>query len=397
MAGLFFGDKYQNEMKELQKKAAQDPKNIHLQVRIGDLLEKMGKRGDALEVYRKASERYAKEGFLIQAIAVNKVILRLDPSRVKIHDQLADLYAKRGIVVEEMMEHKVSVVGEVAGGQGGQPPIPLFSDLKKEELARVMEKIQARHFGKDAVICEEGGPGDSIYIISHGSVSIFRHPSGGEKIRLAGLKEGDFFGEFGFFADAKRQATVEALADTDLLEIAKGDLQKIIQEFPSVSQVLFKFYKERVLENLLAFSPLFKAFSLEERKQILDKFTMENFPSGAMVLEEGGAGDSLYIIKKGEVEAFTESPRGETLSLARLKEGDFFGEISLLTGRPRTASVKALRPVELARLDKKDFDQMAAHHPTVMKTLEEFLHLRVANKLKALGVVQDNPGKEGMV
>ena len=40
MAGLFFGDKYENEMKELQKKTVQDPKNLHLQVRIGDLLEK---------------------------------------------------------------------------------------------------------------------------------------------------------------------------------------------------------------------------------------------------------------------------------------------------------------------------------------------------------------------
>jgi CRP-like cAMP-binding protein len=83
--------------------------------------------------------------------------------------------------------------------------------------------------------------------------------------------------------------------------------------------------------------------------------------------------------------------------LARLKEGDFFGEISLLTGRPRTASVKALQPVELVRLNRKDFDQIAARHPAVMKILQEFLHLRLANKLKALGVVQDSPAKEGMV
>ena len=357
MAGLFFGVKYENEMKELQKKAVQDPKNIHLQVRIGDLLEKMGKRREALEAYRKASDRYAKEGFLIQAIAVNKVILRLDPSRVKIHDQLAELYARRGMVVEEMMQRKGMVMGEAAVGREGQPPIPLFSDLKKEELSRVMERIQTRHLGKDAIICREGDPGDSIYIISHGRVSIFRHASGGEKVRLAELKEGDFFGEFGFFADAKRHATVEALAETELLEIMKEDLEKIIQEFPSVSKVLFKFYKERVLENLLAFSALFQPFSVEERKKVVDKFTMEKFPSGALVLEEGAAGDCLYIIKKGEVEAFTESPRGEILTLARLKEGDFFGEISLLTGRPRTASVKALRPVELARLNKKDLDR----------------------------------------
>jgi cAMP-dependent protein kinase regulator len=397
MAGLFFGVKYENEMKELQKKAVQDPKNIHLQVRIGDLLEKMGKRGEALEAYRKASDRYAKEGFLIQAIAVNKVILRLDPSRVKIHDQLAELYARRGMVVEEMMQRKGMVMGEAAVGREGQPPIPLFSDLKKEELSRVMERIQTRHLGKDAIICREGDPGDSIYIISHGRVSIFRHASGGEKVRLAELKEGDFFGEFGFFADAKRHATVEALAETELLEIMKEDLEKIIQEFPSVSKVLFKFYKERVLENLLAFSALFQPFSVEERKKVVDKFTMEKFPSGALVLEEGAAGDCLYIIKKGEVEAFTESPRGEILTLARLKEGDFFGEISLLTGRPRTASVKALRPVELARLNKKDFDQIAAHLPPVTKTLEESLHLRLANKLKALGVLQDNPAKGAMV
>jgi hypothetical protein len=56
-----------------------------------------------------------------------------------------------------------------------------------------------------------------------------------------------------------------------------------------------------------------------------------------------------------------------------------------------------LQPAEFARLNKKDFDQITAHHPAVLKTLEEFLHLRLANKLKALGVVQDSPGKEGMV
>src|SRR3972149_6899011 len=141
MAGFFFGDKYDKEMKELQRKAVQDPKNLHLRVKIGDLLEKMGKRGEALEAYRKASERYAKEGFLIQAIAVNKVILRLDASQVKIHDHLAELYAKRGMAVEEGMERKVGVMEPAAAGQEGRSPIPLFSDLKKEELSRVMEKI----------------------------------------------------------------------------------------------------------------------------------------------------------------------------------------------------------------------------------------------------------------
>jgi cAMP-dependent protein kinase regulator len=397
MAGLFSGDKYEKELKELQKRAVQDPKNLHIQVRIGDLLEKMGKRAGALDAYRKASDRYAQEGFLIQAIAINKVILRLDPSQVQIHDQLAGLYAKRGMLAEEGMERIAGAGTEAEAKEKRLPEIPLFSGLKREELTRVMERIQAREFAKETVLCREGDPGDSIFIISHGNIGIFRYPKNGEKIRLNELKEGDFFGEFGFFADSRRHATVEALTDTTVLEITKQDLQEVIQEFPGISQVLFKFYKERVLNTLLATSPLFKSFPLEERRQILGKFTMERFPLGAMVLEEGAPGDSMYIIKKGEVEVFTHAPQGGPLTLARLEEGDFFGEISLLTGRPRTASVKALQPAELVRLNKKDFDQITANHPEVKKILEESIHLRSANKLRALGVSRDNPAKEGMV
>jgi len=397
MAGLFSEGKYEKELKELQKKAVSDPKNLHIQVRIGDLLEKMGKRVRALEAYRKASDRYAQEGFLIQAIAINKVILRLDPSQVEIHDQLAELYAKRGLVVEETRERMAGAETEAEAEEKGLPKIPLFSDLRREALTRVMERIQAKQFAKETVICKEGDPGDSIFIISHGNVSIFRLAKDGEKIRLNELKEGDFFGEFGFFADSRRQATVEALTDTTVLEITKQDLQEIIQEFPSVSQVLFKFYKERVLDTLLATSSLFKSFPPEERRQILGRVTMEKFSPGAMVLEEGAPGDSMYIIKKGEIEVFTHAPPGSPVTLTRLKEGDFFGEISLVTGRPRTASVKALQPVELVRLNKKDFDQIAANHPEVRKIVEQSIHLRLANKLKALGVSRDSPAKERMV
>ena len=395
--GLMSGRKSEKELEELQKKAVQDPKNLYLQVKIGDLLEKMGKRPEALDAYRKASERYTQGGFLIQAIAINKVILRLDPSQSEIHDHLAELYAKRGMIVEERIERRAGGEAPAEIRKEAVPVIPLFSDLKKAELSRVMEKIQAKEFSRGTAICKEGEPGDSIFIISHGKVGIFRHNKSGGKISLNVLKEGDFFGEFGFFAEAKRQATVEALEDTTALEIAKQDLQEIIQEFPSVSQVLFKFYKERVLDTLLATSSLFQSFSPQERRKILDNFTLEKFLAGAMVLEEGAPGDSMYIIKKGEVEVFTSNAQGAKMTLAQLKEGDFFGEISLLTGRPRTASVKVLQPAELVRLTKKDFDQITPNHPEVLKVLEESLHLRLGNKLKALGVFQDSPGKEGMV
>ena len=61
-----------------------------------------------------------------------------------------------------------------------------------------------------------------------------------------------------------------------------------------------------------------------------------------LIIREGEAGDSFFIIEQGEVEVFVSSPRGKKKSLTILSVGDFFGEIALLTGERRTASVQAL-------------------------------------------------------
>ncbi len=124
--------------------------------------------------------------------------------------------------------------------------------------------------------------------------------------------------------------------------------------------------------------------------------SLEKFAEGGTVLEEGAPGDCLYIIKSGEVEVFSSNARGEKLVLANLKEGDYFGEISLITGRPRSASVRALRSAELVRLTKKDFDQFVVKRPETMKILEDSLQTRQENKLRMLGVFRNSPAKEGM-
>ncbi len=397
LGNLFFGGKYERELKDLEQKAAQDPKNRHLQVRRGDLLEKMGKRVEAIATYQAVAQEYAKDGMLIQAIALDKLILRLDPSRSKTHDQIAELYAQWGKAAEETPPAMQTESPPPASKPGALPPIPLFSDLQKEELSRVLEKIQARRFSQGKTICREGDPGNSIYIISRGGVAISRSPSGKEKAVLNELHEGDFFGEFGFFSNARRQATVETLTETEVLEITQGDMAKIIQEFPSVSRVLFKFYKERVLDNLLASSALFQTFTSQERHKILETVSLEEFPAGAVVIEEGTPGNCLYILKSGEVEVFAAGTQKEKVTLATLKEGDYFGEISLITGRPRTASVKTLRPCELVRLGKEDFDRIVALHPDTLKVLEDSLQARLEGKLRMLGVFRSSPAKEGMI
>jgi CRP-like cAMP-binding protein len=379
------GSKQEKEFRELQQKILQNRKNHHLLVKLGDLLERKGRRADALEAYRAASARFSVDGFLVQAIAVNKILLRLDPAQGQIEEQLAALYAERGIA---------GAKGNVGEGGPVLPVIPLFSDLKKDEFLRLLQKIRSRRFRPGQAVCRQGETGDSLFVISSGKVGVFREEPGKPRIFLNHLQGGDFFGEFAFFSRAPRTATVEALEESEILEIGKEDLDEAVREFPGISRVLANFYKERVADTLLATSKLFGSFLPSERKKLLAMLIPQEFAAGVLILEEGRTGDALYLIKKGEVEVFTRDVLGGILPLARLAEGDFFGEISLLTGRPRTASVKAQGDVELLRLQKPDFNRILSAHPEILTVLEESLRYRLGNKLMALGVFREIPGKE---
>src|SRR5208337_380509 len=117
-----------------QKHCAQEPEDIRSCVKIGELLERLDRKKEAVEVYRNTAEAYAKDGFLLQAISLNKMILRIDPSAREINDQLAKLYQER--IREEKPLRPL-------------PSIPLFSDLKEKELQSLLQKVQIKTFPKD--------------------------------------------------------------------------------------------------------------------------------------------------------------------------------------------------------------------------------------------------------
>ena len=92
----------------------------------------------------------------------------------------------------------------------------------------------------------------------------------------------------------------------------------------------------------------------------------KEFPVGATVFKEGEDGQSLYIIKKGEVKACKTSPEGDLLTLMLHKDGDIFGEMAFLDGKPRSASIVAIADTSTYILDKDDFETLIDNHPRLM-------------------------------
>ena len=104
------------------------------------------------------------------------------------------------------------------------------------------------------------------------------------------------------------------------------------------------------LDAVIASVPLFDSLSKRHVKKIASLTSTEEYDAGATVIQEGEPGDSFYVTITREANHVAGSK-----TLHRLIPGDHFGEISLLDGRPRSASVVAETPLSLLRLPRSSF------------------------------------------
>jgi CRP-like cAMP-binding protein len=138
---------------------------------------------------------------------------------------------------------------------------------------------------------------------------------------------------------------------------------------PGVARTLRTFYRERLLQTLLATAPFFENLTLEERASLAERFRPRRFGRGAQIIEEGAPGGGLYLILVGEVEVLRAGTGQGIVTLGTLGEGSYFGEMSLLRGGVASATVRATRMTEAVQLPPRDFYEMASQHPVLWEQL----------------------------
>jgi small-conductance mechanosensitive channel/CRP-like cAMP-binding protein len=133
-------------------------------------------------------------------------------------------------------------------------------------------------------------------------------------------------------------------------------------------------------EKLLARTDLFAALAPEVRSRLAEAAELGYYDAGERLVVEGEAGDSLMLLSRGSV-AVTKAggDLGTTsISLAVLGEGAYFGEMSLLTGAPRSATITAEGAVEVFVLDREALEPILAADPAIAETLSKVLAERMA-------------------
>lgn len=278
------------------------------------------------------------------------------------------------------------------------PPIPLFSDLPQAAFIALTERMELRVAAKDDYLVQEGERGSSMFIIIQGRVVVKRKALDGDTtvaeggdIILAELSDGAFFGEMALLSDAPRMASVQCADDTMLFEISRDLLADITREYPSVGEVMKRFHKNRLLTNLLKTSPIFQPFSTKDKKDLIEKFKSRSVEEGVFLITRERPGEGLYVLLSGRCEVYDQNAEGKDVLLAELKEGDVFGEMSMLWHKKTCASVKASTPCVVLRLPKESFTEVIMTHPQILETLTALSERRAkANKeLQTPDVVSD--------
>ncbi len=129
--------------------------------------------------------------------------------------------------------------------------------------------------------------------------------------------------------------------------------------------------------NRLRMFPMFADLSQEEHKQILQMIVLRRFNRNNLIIFEDDVGNSLFVINKGRVKISRISADGSEAILAILGQGDFFGELSVIDGQGRSASVTSIDDVELLMLRRNDFLQLMEKVPRIAITLLKELAGRI--------------------
>lgn len=275
---------------------------------------------------------------------------------------------------------------------------PLFQALPKRHRGRVADLAELRRYADGADIVRAGEPGDSFHVVLEGE-PLVSTPDG----QHSALAPGDHFGELALLDGAPRSATVTAVGEVTTGRVSRTDFQNALRDEPTLAVALLpglalvvrdllRTDAQRIPDHsrvgerpdgeeiapveaegqalagrdalswlmILRHVDVFSALPEQHLHRLAKYVTVERFADGANVVVAGAKGDSLHVILNGR--ARVRTPGGHSRALAT---DDCFGELALIDGAPRAATVSAVGELTTARIARADFQKLLKADPAM--------------------------------
>lgn len=206
---------------------------------------------------------------------------------------------------------------------------------------------------------------------------------------LAVLGKGELFGEMTCRTFQPRSATVRAREDCVMVEMLRVLLDMLlgtrevsdeVKQLTKVKAPTFKgtsfkeqldrVYLERSLTNHLRQVAIFRGLEASFIEDLKSRVALKTYHKGHVICKQGDLGDVFYLIRQGMVKVAQSMPGGEMVR-SYLIRGDYFGEVALLSNKPRNATCTAASTVDVVEIGAADFQEMVERHPEVREALEK--------------------------
>ncbi len=383
------------ELERIESADAQWPK------RMAETYRKLGKSAEAVACYERAADRYANNGFLVQAIAVCKLILQIEPNHLSTQRRLAEMNTAHvsgktriGVLsdshpslhsnpsVARIRADSVGLVDQRDGAEltleGTGIPVPRVPKitLTPPVVAAAVPTV-ARTRSKPITLTQ--GMGLETVTLRDIVPGAREMHDDGSSPGITLIPLGDSYANLPRYSDDELEISVSngdgdvELDSADVEEAEELDLVDI-EEIPLPAP-------KRVSEaarRALAATPLFAAMEADAIETLISRLQLVTLERDEVLFTEGDAGDALYIVAEGEVSVATEGP--PRVEMQRLRAGAFFGEVALITDTPRTATVSAVTACDLLRIGRDTLSVLLQTHPDVLRALLRFVRERLVDR-----------------
>ncbi|XP_075569983.1 cAMP-dependent protein kinase type II-alpha regulatory subunit isoform X1 [Pelecanus crispus] len=242
--------------------------------------------------------------------------------------------------------------------------ILLFKNLDQEQLSQVLDAMFERKVKPQEHVIDQGDDGDNFYVIERGLYDIVVAKD--NQSRCVGRYDNHgSFGELALMYNTPRAATIVATTEGALWGLDRVTFRRIILKNNAKKRKTYELFIESV--------PLLKSLEASERMKIVDVIGEKVYQDGERIISQGDKADCFYIVESGEVKilikskTMTSKEANQEVEIARCHRGQYFGELALVTNKPRAASAYAVGEVKCLVMDVQAFERLLGPCMDIMK------------------------------
>ena len=407
----------------IEKQQKDEPRWSH---RRGDLLQRMGRKADAVLAYERAVDLYAAQGFVARAAAMAKVILAIDPTKGEVLERVDPEAARRlhrqnrsvivtadeppdwdgpptdtqslitdalplitdqtappeesrftkpektddvrlDITGAELLQRPLTQESRMSQRPSADtlaqlPSMPLFAEVPRDILRALVQGSTLVDAEDGERLVIAGAPANALHVIVEGNL-VGRRATDTRSLLLG---EGDVAGVSCLLSHVSYGEDIVACGRVRALRIDKMLLDQLVERHPPFGDVLLEILCRRLIATLLRTNPIFTAFDEITRRNVACLFEVRRALAGTEILEAGKRADGLYLPLHGRVVGW----KADGTRIGELELGHAMGQESMLMRKPSLITVQAASDVLVLRMPAAQFADLLLKRPDIVQHIQ---------------------------